>query len=314
MDVVVTIAEYKRLLKSLGYADKTVALYQWGLDVFIDYLKEKGITDIRKVSRQVVTDYRAHVMTGPLAAETKATKLRAVKRLFEHLIDENLLLINPSEGMAEICRRNRLPGEVLSKEEMKALMGQPNTSLRTGLRDRAVMEVLYSTGIRVGELLKLEVYDVDLKEGVLFIRKGKGRKQRVVPLSAPAAGYLKEYLEKIRPHHARSNHKERRVFLNSSGNPMTWNNVRTNLYTHSVRAGIGKRVSPHTFRRSCATHMIQNGADIRYVQQLLGHKSLKTTQLYTKVIPVEVKKTHERYHPNRSGHDVQSDKRSEARA
>jgi len=160
------------------------------------------------------------------------------------------------------------------------------------------MEILYATGIRLGELQGLEVYDVDLKEEVLFVRKGKGGKQRVVPLGKSAAGYLREYLEKVRPRWAKRNPKERRLILSSSGLPITRGNVSTNLYMHARNAGVKKGASPHMFRRSCATHLIQNGADIRYVQRLLGHSNLKTTQQYTKVMPVEVKKTHKEYHPN----------------
>ena len=152
--------------------------------------------------------------------------------------------------------------------------------------------------LSVGELRALEVYDVDLRDEVLFVRKGKGGKQRVVPLGTKAAQCLKEYLEKVRPHWAKKNPKERKLFLSSAGLPITWNNVRTNMYIHAQKAGIKKGASPHTFRRSCATHLIQNGADIRYVQKLLGHGSLQTTQHYTKVMPVDVKKTHKETQPN----------------
>jgi integrase/recombinase XerD len=298
MDVVVTITEYKNQLKALGYADKSIELYCWGLDVFSKYLKEKGIDDLRKVSRQTVVDYQAGIMTGPQAMDTKEVKLRAVKRLFEYLTDKNLLLINPAEGLKAARSEKRKTGTVLTLQEIQKVLQQPNTGLRTGIRDRAIMEVLYATGIRAGELRALEVYDVDLKDEVLFIRKGKGRKQRVVPLGKNAAKHLKEYLEKVRPRWAKKNPKERRLILASSGLPITPGNVQANLYIHARKAGIKKGASPHTFRRSCATHLIQNGADIRYVQKLLGHSNLKTTQQYTKVMPVDVKNLHKEYHPN----------------
>ena len=132
---------------------------------------------------------------------------------------------------------------------------------------------------------------------MLYIRKGKGKKQRVVPLGKNARKYLKEYLEKIRPWYAKKNPKERKLFLNQSGLAMTASNLRVNLRKYRDCAGIKKPVSPHTFRRSCATHLLQNGADIRYIQKLLGHRHLKTTQAYTKVMPVEVKQTHNKTHP-----------------
>jgi integrase/recombinase XerD len=163
------------------------------------------------------------------------------------------------------------------------------------------MEVLYATAIRLDELLALEVYHVDLKDKVVYIRKGKGKKQRVVPSGKNAVEYLKEYLEKIRPWYAKKNPKERKLFLNHSGLAMTAPNLRANLRKYRNEAGIKKPVSPHTFRRTCATHLLQNGADIRYIQKLLGHRHLKTTQAYTKVMPVEIKKTHNRTHPGVKG-------------
>ena len=133
---------------------------------------------------------------------------------------------------------------------------------------------------------------MDFKDRVLYIRKGKGKRQRVVPLGKNAVNYLKEYLEKIRPWYAKNNPKERKLFLNQSGLPMTPANIYTNLRKYRDCTGIKKSASAHTFRRSCATHLLQNGADIRYIQKLLGHRHLKTTQAYTKVMPLEVKQTH----------------------
>jgi integrase/recombinase XerD len=159
------------------------------------------------------------------------------------------------------------------------------------------MEVLYSTGIRLNELLGLTVHHVDLKDRTLFIRKGKGGKQRVTPLGKTAASWLGEYRDKIRPHWARKRPKSRRLWLNHSGRGLTGESVRQALRECRLKAGISKSVSPHTLRRTCATHLLKNGADIRYIQKLLGHRHLKTTQAYTRVMPVEVKQTHATTHP-----------------
>jgi len=240
-------------------------------------------------------------MAESIAMESKALKIRPVKRLFEYLCQTHRLLINPTEGIVETNRRNRKIGTVLTVAEVRRLFKQPNLSLRTGIRDRAIMEVLYSTGIRLDELVNLQVYHVDFKDRVLYIRKGKGKKQRVVPLGKNARNYLKEYLEKIRRWYGRKNPKERKLFLNQSGLAMTESTLRVNLRKYRDEAGIKKSVSPHTFRRSCATHLLQNGADIRYIQKLLGHRHLKTTQAYTKVMPVEIKQTHNKTHPGIRG-------------
>jgi integrase/recombinase XerD len=299
MDIMTIIAQFKLQLQAQGYAPGSVRSYSDFLLVFKRFLDELKITDLKAVNHQMVLDYQAQIMLRPWAMETKALSIRSIKRLFEYLVASHQLLINPTEGLVETCRQNRHIGMVLTQEEMQRLLAQPNLSLRSQIRDRAVLEVLYSTGMRIGELVNVEVYHVDLKDQVIYIRKGKGKKQRVVPLGKTAGQRLREYLEKIRPHYAKKNPKERRLFLTNSGRLLTGNNIRAFLKHYCKKAGINKTVSPHTFRRSCATHLIRQGADIRYVQQLLGHTYLKTTQYYTKVLPVEVKATHNKTHPNR---------------
>jgi len=298
MDIMTAIAEFKQQLQAQGYAPASVRSYSDFLLIFKRYLDELKITDFKAVNHQTILDYQAQVMTRPWAGETQALSIRAIKRLFEFLVASHQLLINPAEGLVETCRQYRKIGTVLSQSEMQSLLAQPNLSLRSQIRDKAVLEVLYATGMRIGELVNVEVYHVDLKDQVIYIRKGKGKKQRVVPLGKTAGQRLREYLEKIRPHYAKKNPKERRLFLTNSGRLLTGNNIRAFLKHYGKKAGIEKTISPHTFRRSCATHLIQQGADIRYVQQLLGHTYLKTTQYYTKVLPVEVKRTHEKTHPN----------------
>jgi integrase/recombinase XerD len=299
LDVVITITEYKKQLTAIGYAKSTIEGYRKNLDLFRRYLEERNISDLRKVTHQIILDYQEKVMNESIAMESKALKIRPVKRLFEYLVETHKLLINPTEGIVETSRKNRKVGTVLTVDEMNKLLEQPNLSLKTHIRDRAVMEVFYSTGIRLDELINLEVYHVDLKDRVLYIRKAKGRKQRVVPLGKNALKYLREYLEKIRPYYGRKNPKERRLFLLNNGLPITPESIRAFIREYRIKAGIKKPVSPHTFRRSCATHLLQQGADIRYIQKLLGHSSLKTTQIYTKVMPVDIKETHSKTHPGK---------------
>jgi len=248
----------------------------------------------------VILEYQEKIMSENIAINSKALKIRPVKRLFEFLTESHRLLINPTEGIIETTTKHRRIGTVLTVDEVKKLLSQPNLSLRPHIRNRAVMEVLYSTGIRLDELLGLEVYHVDFNDHVLYVRKGKGKKQRAVPLGKSAAKYLKEYLENIRPRWARKNPKERKMFLNHSGLPLSRGSVQGFLRKYRIEAGIKKPVSPHTLRRSCATHLLQQGADIRYVQKLLGHKNLRTTQVYTRLMPMDVKKTHNKTHPNQN--------------
>ena len=301
MEVVVTVAEFKHQLKVKGYAPATIDSYTKNLNQFTAWLSGRDIGDLRQVTRQVMLDYQSHVMAQPLAMETRALKIRAVKRLFEYLEAGHQLLVNPTEGLVETCRKNFKIGPVLSVAEMQKLLEQPNLSWPGQIRDRAIMEVFYSTAIRLDELLSLEVYHVDVKSRVIYIRKGKGDRQRVVPLGKQAAHFLTEYLNRIRPIYAKKNPKTRTLFLCQSGRPVTREAIRARLKEYREKAGITKPVSPHVFRRSCATHLLQGGADIRYVQKLLGHKEIKTTQQYTRIRPTDVKQMHNQTHPNQKG-------------
>lgn len=289
---------FKRHLEGGGYATKTITCYSYYLSVFIEYLQDIGITDLKQVNHDTIRDYQLMVQNQKhLAEETKAMQIRPVKRLFIWLVETHRLLIDPTEKIKETNRKNRKLPPVLSIEEMQLLLQQPNLSLRIQVRDKAIMETLYSSGIRLNELVQLTIHDADMKDKVLFIRKGKGNQQRVVPIGKNAVKYLREYLTNIRPRYAKKKRKERKLFLTNEGKPLTGNTIRTALFYYKKAAGITKNASPHSFRRSCATHLLQQGADIRYVQQLLGHRNIKTTQHYTRVYPVDLKQTHTRTHP-----------------
>ncbi|MCP3663639.1 MAG: tyrosine-type recombinase/integrase [Gammaproteobacteria bacterium] len=297
MDIIVTITEFKKHLKTKGYADITVHNYGKALDQFKGWLLDHGIRDIRKISRQTILDYQKEIMEESCAMETKASKIRAVKRLFEYLLMSHKLIVNPTEGVVETCRRNQKIKPVLTQKEMQNLLSRPDLKTQIGIRDRAIMEVMYATGIRLSELIHIEVDHVSLKDKVIQIRKGKGNKQRVVPLGNHAADCLKTYITQVRPWYVRKRIKERLLFITQYGNPLTQGNLNGLLNRYRRQAGIKKSTSPHMFRRTCATHLILKGVDIRYVQELLGHKYLRTTQYYIKVRPVEVKETHTNTHP-----------------
>jgi site-specific recombinase XerD len=295
--VIVAIENFIRHLRSTGYAAATVRSYAKGLSVFGRYLERAGIDTIRQVTDQTIHAYQQFVMDCPLAPESKALKLRPVKRLFEHLVESNRLLLNPAAGIVELTRRPRKVGPVLTVGQVKRLLAQADMLTPIGVRNRAIMEVLYSTGIRLGELLGLETSDADLKARMIFVRRGKGATQRMVPLGNQAAGRLSDYLAKVRPLLLGKREVIPALFLTSRGTPITAVVVRAFLRQYQQRAGIVIRVSPHVFRRSCATHFLQNGANIRFVQQLLGHASLKATHHYTRVLPVELKDIHDKTHP-----------------
>ncbi len=297
MNVIIAINKFLKHLASSGYARATLEGYTKGIIAFSRYLKQSGIEDIKHVNEETVRQYQRALVSSPLAPETRALRIRPVKRLFEYLVQNNHLLINPVDSIVEVSRRQRKIGPVLSERKMARLLEQPDMKTMAGLRNRAIMELFYSTGIRLGELLGLQTNDVDLKGGVVFVRRGKGARHRVVPLGTRAADCLSEYLGHVRSHHQNGPLNCQSLFLTTRGGPLSAGVIRFFLKTYKAAAGIETPVSPHVFRRSCATHLLSTGADIRYVQQLLGHTSLKVTHCYTKVLPVDLKRTHAKTHP-----------------
>jgi len=297
MNVIIAIKIFLKHLTSSGYAQKTLEGYTKGIMAFGRHLEHSGIEDIKQVHEETIRQYQLCLVNRPLAPETRALKIRPVNRLFEYLVQNNHLLINPAENIVEVSRRWRKIGPVLSVREMAALLKQPDMKTLVGIRNQAVMELLYSTGIRLGELLGLQTNDVDLEGGVAFVRRGKGARHRVVPLGDQAAGCLSEYLWHVRPLHHNGLSNSKAFFLTTRGSPLSAGTIRMFLRAYKAAAGINTPVSPHVFRRSCATHLLSAGTDIRYVQQLLGHTSLKVTHCYTKVLPVDLKRTHMNTHP-----------------
>lgn len=318
MDVMQTIDEYGKYLHTLGYARSTIECYGGNLALFKAWLLDKGITDIRKVTYQTVLDYQGALMKKPIGMESKAARIRPVKRLFEHLTASNRLLIDPTRGIVEISRKNRGTGFVLNPDELRELLSRPDLSRPVGIRNRAVMELLYSTGIRLGELESLEMQHLDMQERVIHIPGAKGGCRRVVPLGKRTAAYVRLYLQKVRPHFAVKNTRKSgesptsgdaghpkgsALFLNHHGAPLSRGSIQGFIRMYGIDAGIRNPVSAHVLRRTCATRMLQNGKELRHVQKLLGHRRLSTTRFYTRHLPAEPEQPHERSHPDGGKND-----------
>lgn len=276
------------------YANATIISYTESLKKFISFLDEMNITDIclndlNNYKKALLEDEKKYSL------DTVHLRLRAVKRFFEYLERNNHLLLNPSENLLLPKLGARLPKNILTKEEVKTLLKEPNTGFKTGIRDRAILEVLYSTGIRLNECVNLQVYDVDTEGGNLRINKGKGNKDRIIPLGKIACRWLKEYLVHVRPVFDRKD--ERTLWIGQRGDKIKpiWLNRVLNGY--AVKAGIKKRVTVHTFRRTFATHLLESGANPYYIQKLLGHENGSTLNKYIKLIPKDLKKSHKKHHP-----------------
>lgn len=297
------LLKFKEHLKVKNYSPMTVTAYILHLSQFLSFLKEKGIPEAKRVNRETINAYQLMLIEHRdekgrgYTPATISLKIRAVKRLFEYLEETGHILINPAEYLKEPKQGKRLPRVVLSESEVEKILDRPNLSTMTGIRDRTILEVLYSTGIRLDELIKLSIYDCDLQGGLLRVNKGKGAKDRVVPLGRHAVRFLREYIAKVRPELTKRGEKNRTLFVTEFGKPISGQSVEKMVSNFAKEAGIKKRVSPHVFRHTFATGLVRNGADIVSVQRMLGHARLDATQIYTRVAGTEIKKTHREKHP-----------------
>jgi len=302
------LEEYSRELVGKGFSASTVEAYGLlNLGPFLKFLTQKGVVDLRRVGLDELLEYRLSVLEGktsqgrPYRHGTVAMRIRTVKRFFSWLEETGRILLNPAGRLEEPRKLKKFPVTVLTEDEAERLLAIPDTSTTTGLREKAVLEVLYSTGIRLGELLALLPEDVDFEGGVLRVNLGKGAKDRVVPLGDTASRFLKAYITQTRPYLARKGGEIKNLFLSHLGTPLSGTLVER-MVTHAARrAGIERQVTPHTLRHTCATLMVRRGAPIQAVSLLLGHTDLSSTQIYTHVAGADVKETHEASHPRERG-------------
>lgn len=237
----------------------------------------------------------------PLAVGTQALVLTALKRFGRWLVRGGHLPVDPAEGLALPRRPQRLPRVVLTASESERVLAGPDTRRRLGLRDRAILETFYSTGIRRLELIRLRQADLEVERGVVLIREGKGRRDRVVPIGARALGWIHRYLAEARPALAPVPDSGI-LFLTSRGNRIRENRLSELIRGYIRAAALGKEGSCHVFRHTMATLLLENGADIRVVQEILGHASLATTALYTHVAIGRIKQVHSATHPAERGY------------
>ena len=263
----------------------------------MDWMQLRGIDDLRAVSRRDLEAYQADlVASGKYAMQTVHLKMRALRRLYGHLEKTGRILVNPASGFRLPKLDRTLPASILTTAEVTRLLSAPDVSKPRETRNRAILETMYSTGIRVGELCALDIADVDLNGGTVRINAGKGAKDRVVPLGKTASEWIQRYILTARQVQL-GVQKNSRLFVGHCGASMTPSGIEMIVRERAKQAGIEKRVSPHTLRHTFATHMIAAGADISHVQRLLGHSCITTTQIYLRVVQQDVKEMHERCHP-----------------
>lgn len=270
-------------------SEHTVKNYAVDLGEFMMLINGKEIEEIGYLE---IRQFLAHLRDQGYLKSSILRKLACLRSFFKFLVRENILRTNPSAGIATPKREKRLP-VFLEVQEMEKLLEAASGETLAEKRDRALLETLYSSGLRVSELVGLNLEDADLLGGVVRVR-GKGKKERMVPLGRKAQEALERYLEK---RNERISKPYPALFLNKNGSRLTDRSVRRVLLKYVRRAGLQKEVSPHTLRHSFATHLLDRGADLRSVQELLGHESLSTTQIYTHVTTKRLKEVYEQVHP-----------------
>lgn len=295
--------QYLDHLQSLNRAKTTIDWYRTLIGRFETFAESRGVEQWPDVTAHLLLDYQKHVAAllntqGRLfAVAAQNLHLIVLDSLFRYHKRSGNMPHNPAAEIERAKEPQRLPKAVPAAKEIKRLLDAPDTSTVLGFRDRTIMEVFYSTGMRLMEVVNLKCQDVDLDHGMLIARQGKGRKDRVVPLGKVAARFLETYLQGIRPELLQGRQDAGHVFLTVNGGAFTDRAMSLRIRKYAARVKLSAKVTPHVFRHACATHMIRNRANIRHVQEMLGHAKLDTTQKYLALTIADLKEAHARSHP-----------------
>ena len=295
----ILLKRYEENSKAKGLSPLSIVNYLCDTRAFLRYLEEEEkIEDLKTVDKKTISRYQTYLYSHPrgYSLRTQSKKLQGLKHFFRFLESEDLLLSDPTTLLKLPKIPKELPLNTPSEKEIKKLLNSIDLDAWLGLRDRAILEILYSTGIRSGELMNLKMDSIDREDKLLKIYKGKGGKDRVVPAGETAIHYLGLYLQNERSKFVKKE-GETRVFLTSRGNPMKSENIADILRRWVKHACLTKPIRPHMLRHAMATHMLRHNAPIRHIQEILGHASLGTTQLYTKVEITDLQRVHRRTHP-----------------
>lgn len=290
-------------LKVAGYSADTARTRRQAIRVFISWSHARGLDALEHFTRPILEQYQRHLFYRrkadgqPLTVGMQGQYLAAIKLWFQWLTRAGHIPVNPASDLQLPRQPRRLPSRVLSTHEVQALLQEAEPTTPHGLRDRALLELLYATGLRRTEAACLALYDPDLVRGVLWVRHGKGSRQRVVPLGDRAAAWVARYLQEARPHLLTT--ETPALFLTDYGLPLRPDQIAAKVKRYLTLAGLTLDGATHLLRHACATHMLEGGADIRFIQALLGHAHLNTTEIYTHVAIDQLIRVHRDTHPNR---------------
>jgi integrase/recombinase XerD len=298
------LMRYLIWLETHHFAANTAQVRRLQLSRFILWCDDRSITQARDVTPEMIERFQRHLFYyrkrdgQPLSISSQAHWLTSLRGWFSWMKEQKMLEQNPTLEMRLPQEEQRLPRHALSQEEVEAVLAQPDITRPTGLRNRTLLETLYSTGMRRMEALNLSLSDIDRQRGVVLIRQGKGRKDRYAPIGQRALAWIDRYLQEARPLLVRDT-SQTLLFVTIQGGPLHPNNVSSLVRRYMRAAGVEKAGACHLFRHSAASLMLDAGADIRHLQEILGHKSLATTQIYTHVSIGKLCQVHARTHPGR---------------
>ncbi len=277
-----------------GLADNTLESYQRDLKKYVSFLQKNNVQCFKETSRKQITDYLNLQHENGLAPSSISRSLASLRSFYQFLLKEQVMQENPATDLETPRMEKKLP-HVLSFSDIELLLEQPQTNCEIGMRDKAMLELIYATGIRVSELVSLNLNHANIKMG--FLRcDGKGGKERMIPLGSVAIHCLQDYLARSR-RKLLKNQDEKALFLNQHGKRLTRQGFWKILKKYVLRAGINADITPHTLRHSFATHLLENGADLRSVQEMLGHADISTTQIYTQLTRKKIKEVYDQAHP-----------------
>lgn len=289
------VREYIDYLKiERGLSENTLESYGRDLRQYLVYLKTNNITSLSETTKTTIITYLFYLQKKGKASSTISRNLASIRSFYQYLVNEQYIKKDPTLNLESPKMEKRLP-KVLTVKEVDLLLKQPDIREPLGLRDKAMLELLYATGIRVSEMISLNIDNINLEMG--YIRcMGKGSKERIIPVGNIATRYLREYLAGSRQTLLKDS-SEQALFVNHYGNRLTRQGFWKIIKAYAQKANINTKITPHTLRHSFATHLLENGADLRSVQEMLGHSDISTTQIYTHLTRKRIREVYEKTHP-----------------
>ena len=296
---------YLQELQTRNYSQETINRRVYSLRSFIHFMSTRDVVVVDQLNSDVLEEYKQNLTfrysenNKKLSAQTRRGYLSVVRSFCEYLHSKELLVGNPAADLVMPKIPKKLPKVILTPHEIRRLIDACDPSSNRGCRNRIIIEILYDTGVRGSELCAINNDDLDLASGFLHVRSGKGDKDRVVPISSRVCDLIRRYKMLVRPSFATGD-DDGTLILNRYGKMFNYKGILKIVKKCAEKAGLEKNITCHAFRHACATHMLQNGANVRIIQELLGHDSLTTTQIYTRMTIKDLKEAHDRFHPRES--------------